>query len=127
VLLLKFDSLGNRISSLKTKGVYMLVRQMFLKIAPERINEVKDLYRKEIIPTLRKVKGCSDARFLVPTVNTDEFIAFSEWKTKADVDLYENGPVYKELRNKVTAFTTKEPVLKVYTFEKVEELIPEMH
>ena len=105
----------------------MLVRQMFLRIAPENINKVKELYRKEIIPALRKVKGCIDARLFEPTVTTDEFIAFSEWKTKAEVELYENGPVYKELRNKVIGFTTKEPVLKVYTFEKVEELVPEMH
>jgi quinol monooxygenase YgiN len=105
----------------------MLVRQMFLKIAPERINEVKDLYRNDIIPAFRKVKGCTDARLLVPTDNKEEFIAFTEWKTKADVDLYENGPVYKELRNKVIGFTTKEPVLRVYTFEKVEELVPQMH
>ena len=105
----------------------MLVREMFLKIAPERINEVKELYRKEIIPALKNVKGCIDARLLAPTVNTEEFIAYSEWKTKAEVELYENGPLFKELRNKVVKFTTKEPVLRTYTFEKVGELVPEMH
>jgi len=105
----------------------MLVREMFLKIAPERINEVKELYRKEIIPALKNVKGCIDARLLVPTMNTEEFIAYSEWKTKVDVELYEKGPVYQELRGKVVPFTTKEPVLKTYTFEKVGELVPELH
>jgi quinol monooxygenase YgiN len=105
----------------------MLVREMFLKIKPEHINEVKELYRKEIIPALKNVKGCIDARLLAPTANTEEFIAYSEWKTKGEVELYENGPVYKELRNKVVKFTTIEPVLRTYTFEKAQGLVPEMH
>ena|SRR5690242_19756270 len=99
----------------------MFVRLVSCKFLPEKINEARKIFTGEIIPTLRKQKGLIDVRFLEPTERTGDYLSITEWKTKADAELYESSGLYLKLVNKLEPFFTKRPELRTYTVEEIFE------
>ncbi len=79
----------------------MFVRILSLIIRQDKLEEFKKLYSGEIIPTLRKTKGCRYV-FLTENVNVkNEFISVTIWDTKIDAEVYESSGKFNELTEKV--------------------------
>ncbi|MGV3530013.1 MAG: putative quinol monooxygenase [Flavisolibacter sp.] len=96
----------------------MHVRLTFCKFLPDRIKEAKRIYKHEILPSVKKLKGNLDAHLLEPSDASDDFISITEWKTIADAEAYESSGLYKSMVNKLEGLVMKEPVSKTFTTEE---------
>jgi quinol monooxygenase YgiN len=77
------------------------VRIVSVSIQEDKIDEFKRIYNEEILPALRKTKGCLYA-FLTENLQIkNEFISITGWESKEDVDAYENGGQFALLVEKV--------------------------
>jgi heme-degrading monooxygenase HmoA len=97
----------------------MYVRLTYCKFAPANIQEAKRIYKEEIIPVVLKQKGIIDVQLLEPVDQAEDYISMTQWKTKADADVYDSSGTYKKLVTKLEGFFAKKPVLKVFNVEKV--------
>ena len=97
----------------------MFVRLTFCKFLPDKIREARKMYNEEIVPVVRKQKGNTGIRLLEPTEKSNDFISYTEWKTRADADAYHSGGPYKKLVAKMEPFFAKQPELKTYMVEEV--------
>lgn len=98
----------------------MYIRLTYFKVAPEKLNEVKQIFNKEVVPVVKKQKGNLGIYLMEPVDKADDLISITEWKSKADADAYAASR-YNDLVKKVESFFTKAPVLKVYNVEKTME------
>lgn len=105
----------------------MIARLTFYKFLPEQLNQVKKIYNEEVVPVVRKQKGNISIKFLEPMDKADELIVVTEWENQKDADQYDASGIYKQLVSKVKSFTTKEPVLRSYTYEAVGKEMPAMN
>lgn len=99
----------------------MFVRCTFFKVVPEKLEELKQLYSKEVIPVVKQQPGNLDIRLLEPVDKADDLISISEWKTSADAEAYDRSGLYQQLVHKFDGLFTKAPVLKTYNVERVTE------
>ena len=99
----------------------MYVRLTYLAFLPGKLEEAKKIYNDEIVPVVKKQKGNLDCRMLEPLDTMDDYISMTVWDTKEDADAYHVSGTYKQLVESVQALYSKNPVLKVYTTEKVME------
>lgn len=99
----------------------MFVRLTYLAFLPGKVEEAKKIYNGEIVPIVKKQKGNLDCRMLEPLDRTDDYISMTVWDNKTDADAYHVSGTYKQLVERVQALYSKNPVLKVYSTEKVME------
>jgi heme-degrading monooxygenase HmoA len=109
------------ISSLLKKEVLMFVRLTYLGFLPGKIEEAKKIYYDELVPVVKQQKGNLDCTMLEPVDSTDDYISMTLWDNKEDADAYQNSGTYKQLVDRVQALYSKNPVLKVYSTEKIME------
>ncbi len=76
------------------------VRLTTLKIKPEKILEFKQLYEKEILPTLLSVKGCRYAYLTQGVEDTSEMVSVTIWDSKENAEAYERGGIFQQLLEK---------------------------
>ena len=82
------------------------------KITREKVKELTDIlpdmpevklekfqkhYEKEVIPTLRQLKGRMLAFLAVPEDSQNELISVTEWETEEAAQAYEHGGKFDEL------------------------------
>jgi len=95
------------------------VRLTYVKVHPDKVDEVKKIYYEEIVPTVKaKVKGLIDVFLLEPTDEEDEFISFARFESKADGEAYEASGTYKEMVDKLRHMFAGSPTLKSYEVTK---------
>ena len=99
----------------------MIVRITYLSFLPEKIDEAKKIYHNELAPVVKRQPGNFDCRLLEPVDISDDYISMTVWDNEEDADAYQASGIYKELVDKVRALYSENPVLKVYTTEKVME------
>ncbi len=99
----------------------MFVRLTYLNFLPGKIEEAKKIYNNELVPVVKKQKGNLDCRILEPVERTDDYISMTVWDTKEDADAYHTSGIYKQLVDRIKEFYAKNPVLKVYSTEKMME------
>jgi heme-degrading monooxygenase HmoA len=92
----------------------MFVRLTFFDFLPDQLENLKRIYHDEIVPIVKKQKGNIGVWLLEPTESNDQFISLTEWKSRADADVYESSGTYRELVNKVKEMYRSKPVLKTY-------------
>lgn len=92
----------------------MFLRLQYFSCLPANLEAIKKLYRDEINPAISEFRGFLNLLLLEPTDKAENLIAISEWMTPDDAAAYDNSGVYKEMRAKLTALATKDPVLKTY-------------
>lgn len=97
----------------------MFARLTFIKVLPEHLDQVRQIYNEQVIPVVRQQKGLIDVMLLEPTDKAEDFISLTRWESQADADRYEASGVYKQLVGKVLDLVAKQPVLKTYTFQSV--------
>jgi heme-degrading monooxygenase HmoA len=71
------------------------------KIKSGKLEEFKKLYREEIIPTLRTVKGCRFAYLTESMKEENDVISITVWDSKEDAENYERSGLFDRLVEKV--------------------------
>jgi len=81
-------------------GVQMLLRIYSIKIQQGKMDEFNKLYIRDILPVLRKVKGCLYA-YVTESHEDHEVVSVTIWDSQQDADAYEKGGTFKQLNDKV--------------------------
>ena len=92
----------------------MYVRMTFFKLRQGRMQELRDLYNKEVVSAHKSHKGIRFVHLLESLDNKDEGISITAWDTKADVEAYEKSGDYEKLVAKFKNMYAEEPLLKSY-------------
>lgn len=79
----------------------MYVRILSASVKPDKTEEVKRIYKDEIGPKLRQVKGCKYAFLTQNLREENEFFSITIWENKQAADNYEKSGLYDELVGKV--------------------------
>jgi len=79
----------------------MFVRIVSPQVQEEKIAEFKQIYREEVLPALRKVKGCRYACLTENVQEKTQVISVTIWDTKDDADEYERGGLFDALKEKL--------------------------
>ena len=92
----------------------MYVRMTFFKLKPGRMQELRDLYNKQVVSAHKGHKGIRFVHLLESLDNKDEGISVTAWDTKADVEAYERSGDYEKLVAKFKNMYAEGPLLKSY-------------
>lgn len=92
----------------------MWVRLTFVKIQPDKVDELRKVYYNEIVPTVKAQKGIIDVYLMEPIDENEDFISLTSWDSKANGDAYESSGTYPENVNKVKFGFAAPPTLKSY-------------
>jgi heme-degrading monooxygenase HmoA len=99
----------------------MLVRLTFFNFLIGKLEEGKRIYHDHLVPVVRQQKGNLDCKLLEPIDSSEDFVSMTVWETREDADAYHASSLYRELIEKIQVLYSKNPVLKVYTTEKLME------
>ena len=92
----------------------MYLRMTFFKLRQGRMQELRDLYNKEVVSAHKSHKGIRFVHLLESLDNKDEGISITAWDTKADVEAYEKSGDYEKLVAKFKHMYAEEPLLKSF-------------
>ncbi len=92
----------------------MYVRMTFFKLKSGKIQDLRELYNKEVVPAHKNHKGIRFVHLLESLDSKDEGISLTAWDTKADLESYERSGDYEKLVAKFKNMYAGEPVLKSY-------------
>lgn len=79
----------------------MYVRIVSVRVQKGMLAEFRNIYGSEIIPTLKKTKGCRFAYLTENIQEEDDAISVTIWDSKEDADNYEKSGVFEDLTEKV--------------------------
>ena len=85
----------------KEESQLMYMRIVSHKLEPGKLREFKQLYRDEIIPALREVKGCRYAYLTGSIKEGNEVFSVTIWDSKNDAENYERSGLFDELIEKI--------------------------
>jgi heme-degrading monooxygenase HmoA len=86
----------------------------FFKLREGRMQDLRDLYNKEVVSAHKDHKGIRFVHLLESLDNKDEGISITAWDTKADVEAYEKSGDYEKLVAKFKHMYAEDPLLKSY-------------
>lgn len=92
----------------------MYVRMVYLTLKGGKMDEFRDVYTKEVIPTVKKHKGNRFVHLLECREDENEGISVTAWDTKGDFETYLSSGDYERLTKKYEPMYAKDPVLKSY-------------
>ena len=99
----------------------MYVRLTFVNFLIGKVDEAKRIYHDELVPVVRQQKGNLDCRLLEPVDSSDDYISMTVWEAREDSEAYHSSGVYRDMIERIQPLYSKNPVLKVYSTEKVLE------
>ena len=100
----------------------MLARVAWGKVKPGSWDAYERVYREEILPTSRNVKGLHFRELLQSTEDPNEGISLTLWESREDMEAYERSDVYQRFLSKVTDFYVGEYWIKHFDVRLGEEL-----
>ena len=92
----------------------MYVRMTFFKVKDGRMEALRELYNREVIPAHKDHKGVRFVHLLECMEDKNEGISVTAWDAKADLDAYEESGDYEKLVNMFNEMYTDTPRLKSY-------------
>ncbi len=92
----------------------MYVRMTFFKLKSGKMQELRELYNKEVVSAHKGHKGIRFVHLLESLDNKDQGISLTAWDTKADLEAYEKSGDYEKLVAKFKDMYAAEPVLQSY-------------
>ena len=92
----------------------MYVRMTFFRLRQGKMQELRDLYNKEVVSAHKGHKGIRFVHLLESLDNKDEGISLTAWDTRADLEAYEKSGEYERLVAKFKNMYAEEPLLKSY-------------
>lgn len=84
-----------------------------VNIRPDTAGEATRLWREEILPVTRTLKGWKGAE-LFTNPQTGEGVAVNLYESEADVNTVESSGAFQQLMAKLAPLMTAPPVRKVY-------------
>lgn len=88
---------GDPVSSREEQRNPMWVRIVSLKLRPGKLAEFTRLYSDQVIPTLRKVKGCRYIYLTERSDKKDEILSVTSWDSKEAAEEYEESGLFARL------------------------------
>ncbi len=92
----------------------MYVRMTFFKLKSGKMQELRELYNKEVVSAHKGHKGIRFVHLLESLDNKDQGISLTAWDTRADLEAYEKSGDYEKLVAKFKDMYAAEPVLQSY-------------
>lgn len=92
----------------------MYVRMVYLDLKEGKMDEFRDVYTKEVIPTVKNHKGNRFVHLLECRENENEGISLTAWDTSEDFEKYLQSGDYERLSKKYEPLYAKDPLLKSY-------------
>lgn len=85
----------------------MFMRIVSAKILPDKIDEIRQLYKNDVIPALKITKGCRYAYLSESMKEDNEVFSVTIWDSRQDAENYEKSPLLEELTERAKhAFST---------------------
>ncbi|MCX5874137.1 MAG: antibiotic biosynthesis monooxygenase [Deltaproteobacteria bacterium] len=101
----------------------MYVRMTFFRLQEGKMDDLRNLYNKQVIAAHKNHKGIRFVHLLECMDNMNDGISVTAWDTKADVDAYEKSGDYERLVALFKEMYSGEPVLKSYEITASSEPI----
>lgn len=101
----------------------MYVRMTFFRLQEGKMDDLRNLYNKQVIAAHKNHKGIRFVHLLECMDNMNDGISVTAWDTKADVDAYEKSGDYEKLVALFKEMYSGEPVLKSYEITASSEPI----
>ena len=92
----------------------MYVRMTLFKLKPGRMQDLRELYNKEVVSAHKGHKGIRFVHLLESLDNRDQGISLTAWDTRADLEAYEKSGNYEKLVAKFRDMYAAEPTLQSY-------------
>jgi heme-degrading monooxygenase HmoA len=86
---------------IKEKSLQLFLRIVSVHLKPGKLEEYKELYRREIIPALQATRGCLYACLSTLTIDSNEAISVTLWNSRADAEEYERSGRFDQLLHEV--------------------------
>jgi heme-degrading monooxygenase HmoA len=90
----------------------MLARVAWGKVKPGTWEEYERVYREQILPSSRDVKGLHFRELLRGVDDPNEGISLTLWESREDMEAYERGPTYQGFLDRVKDFYVGEYWIK---------------
>ena len=78
----------------------MFMRFVQVKVKPDYLDEIRDLYETVTLSVLQRTSGCLFAGLIESSAKEEEFISITMWETQQQADTYENSDVFREMLEK---------------------------
>ena len=77
----------------------MIVRMIFVKVAPEQVIEAIDDWKKVCAPLMISQPGCISEELLECREQPDEFISLSNWESQEAIDTYRSSEAHERVKH----------------------------
>lgn len=74
----------------------MFMRIVSVKILPDKMDEIRQLYKNDLIPALKITKGCRYAYLSESMKEDNEVFSVTIWDSRQDAENYEKSPLLEE-------------------------------
>ena len=100
----------------------MFARVAWGKVKPGRWEEYERVYRDEILPASRGVRGLRFRELLRGAEDPDEGISLTLWESREDCEAYERGTTYQGFLERAREFYVGEYWIKHFEVRLGEDL-----
>lgn len=92
---------GGESNLMNGQGPHTFLRIVSVHVKPDRFEEYKELYQREIIPTLVTTRGCLFSCLSTSAGDTREAVSVTLWNSRADAEDYERKGTFDNLLRSV--------------------------
>lgn len=92
----------------------MYIRMVFMKLTEGKMDEFREIYTSEIIPTVGKHKGNRYAHLLECREDENDCISVTAWDTRGDFEAYIKSGDFDKSSRTYSPMYAKEPIEKSY-------------
>ena len=75
----------------------MYMRLLQIKIKPEKLPELQQVYETKVIPALQNLPGCRHASLIHGAHHTDECISLTLWDSQENAEAYAQSGLFQQL------------------------------
>jgi heme-degrading monooxygenase HmoA len=90
-----------------------IIRLIHIMIDPSETENAMQVWKTECAPLMIQQKGCISEK-LLRCREAHELISYSEWATEADIELYRNSDVHKEIVRHARSLKGSKAEVKLY-------------
>lgn len=101
----------------------MYVRMTFFSVKAGKMEELREIYNREVIPAHKSHKGVRFVHLLENLDDRNQGISVTAWDTRADVDAYEKSGDYERLVGMFEQMYGDKPTLRSYEITASSEPI----
>ncbi len=98
----------------------MFMRTVHLRLDPNRLLELRQMYPAVVIAELSRTPGCLYAGLLQSVEHTDLGISLTLWNSAADAEAYEKTGAYKRLLEQSRPFLAESPEWTVHMSDDMQ-------